>query len=59
MEQVGRLLFTDPNLLLPQHRYLLELDFEELGAGSTTDRQYWRANVESAVNAFQNLSRQS
>lgn len=57
MDQVGRLLFTDPTLLLPQHRHLLELDFEKLGAGSTTNRQYWLANLESAVKAFQQITR--
>jgi hypothetical protein len=40
MDQVGQLLFTDPALLLPQHRYLLDLDFTKLGFGSTTNRQY-------------------
>jgi hypothetical protein len=55
MENVGRLLFTNPNTLLPQHRHLLELDFEKLGASSTTDRQYWLAHVESAINAFWTL----
>ncbi len=59
MENVGRLLFTDPNTLLPQHRHLLDLDFKNLGASSSTDRQYWLANVESAINAFQSLGRQS
>jgi hypothetical protein len=53
MEQVSRLLLTDPNHLLPQHRHLLEFDFEKLGAGSSTARQYWLANLESAVQAFQ------
>jgi hypothetical protein len=32
MEQVSRLLLTYPNHLLPQHRHLLEFDFEKLGA---------------------------
>jgi hypothetical protein len=57
MDQVGRLLFTDPTLLLPQHIYLLELNFKKLGAGSTTNRQYWLANLESAVKAFQQTTR--
>jgi len=56
---VGQLLFTDPSLLLPQHRHLLELDFEKLGAGPTADHQYWLANLESAVNAFQSTVRLS
>jgi hypothetical protein len=51
MEQVGQLIFTDPALLLPEHRYLLDLDFSELGAGSTTNRQYWLATLTSALEA--------
>ncbi|KAL3780888.1 hypothetical protein HJC23_009934 [Cyclotella cryptica] len=51
MEQVGQLLFTDPRLLLPEHRYLLDLDFTELGSGSTTNRQYWIATLTSALEA--------
>jgi hypothetical protein len=54
MEQVGQLLFTDPALLLPEHRYLLDLDFNELGSGSTTNRQYWIATLTSALDARRN-----
>ena len=56
MEQVGRLLFTDPTLLPPQHRYLLEFDFKKLGAGLTPNHQYWLVNLESAVNAYQSIT---
>jgi hypothetical protein len=56
MEQVGQLIFTDPALLLPEHRYLLDLDFSELGAGSTTNRQYWLATLTSALEARRHLS---
>jgi hypothetical protein len=59
MQKVGDLLLVDTNLLLPQHRQLFEIDFEKLGAGSTSDRQYWLANVESALQAFQMTPRQS
>jgi hypothetical protein len=55
MEQVGQLLFTDPQNLLPQHRYLLDLDFSELGAGSTTNRQYWLASLTSALEARRHI----
>jgi hypothetical protein len=51
MEQVGQLIFTDPALVLPEHRYLLDLDFSELGAGSTTNRHYWLATIISALEA--------
>jgi hypothetical protein len=53
MERVSQLLFTDPSNLLPEHRYLLDLDFLELGTSSTTNRQYWIATLESAIKAFQ------
>ncbi|KAL3788945.1 hypothetical protein HJC23_000229 [Cyclotella cryptica] len=38
-----------------EHRYLLDLDFMELGMGSTTNRQYWIVTLESAIKAFQML----
>jgi hypothetical protein len=53
MEKVGQLLFTDRSHLLPEHSYLLDLDFTELGAGSTTNRQYWLATLDSALKAYQ------
>jgi hypothetical protein len=56
MEQVSQLLFTDPKHLLPQHRYLLDLDFSELGAGSSTNRQYWLATITSALEARRHLN---
>ena len=37
--------------LLPQHRQLLDIDFEQLGRGDTIDRQYWLANMSSATHA--------
>ena len=43
------LLDTDPNDLLPQHRYLLEEDFLQLGEGPSINRQYWIASMQSAL----------
>jgi hypothetical protein len=46
MEQVGMMICTDPALLSPQHRHLFETDFEQLGEGPSTARQYWLASLE-------------
>ena len=35
--------------LLPQHRALLQVDYEALAKGPTVDRQYWIAQLESAI----------
>jgi hypothetical protein len=51
MRQVQNMLHHDPDDLLPQHQHLLHLDFTNLGSGPTTDRQYWVANMTSALTA--------
>jgi hypothetical protein len=51
LQKVRSLIGTDPMDLLPQHRSLLNIDFEALGAGTSTDRQYWIAQIESAITA--------
>ena len=51
MEEVLRLLATHPKDICPQHKSLLEMDFEKLGSGSTADRQYWVANMSSSISA--------
>jgi len=56
IEQVGKLLLTDPETLLPQHRCLLDIDFEQLGSGTTANQQYWLAKLESAISAFQHIN---
>ena len=43
LQKVRSLIGTDPMDLLPQHRSLLQVDFEALGEGTSTDRQYWIA----------------
>jgi hypothetical protein len=48
MESVMERLTTSPEELLPQHRHLMEMDFTRLGEGTTADRQYWIAPVDSA-----------
>lgn len=51
MEETLERLSTTPDDLLPQHRHLLELDYSHLGEGTTLDRQYWMASLDSAVQA--------
>lgn len=51
MMQVSGLVGTDPMELLPKHRYLLDWDFADLGEGSTADRQYCLARMDSALHA--------
>jgi hypothetical protein len=51
MEAVLDRLATSPDNLLPQHRHLMELDFAQLGEGTTADRQYWIATIDSALKA--------
>ena len=51
MTEVLERLTTTTDDLLPEHQHLLEIDFKGLGEGSTLDRQYWLANMDSAVRA--------
>jgi hypothetical protein len=51
LQKVESLIGTDPMELLPQHHSLLQVNFESLGEGTSTDRQYWIAQMESAIKA--------
>ena len=51
LEKVYSMIDTDPMALLPEHRSLLQVDYEGLGKGSSMDRQYWIVNMESALKA--------
>jgi hypothetical protein len=51
MRQCEALLWTDPSILQPADRQLLDLDFEVLGDGLAVDRQLWISEMESAVAA--------
>jgi hypothetical protein len=42
------LLWTDPSTLLSEDRYLLDVNFEELGEGSASSRQMWLAEMDAA-----------
>jgi hypothetical protein len=45
------LLWTDPSSLLEEDRYLLEIDFDELGNGPSANRQVWISEMEAAAAA--------
>ena len=46
---------VDPEDLLPENRSLLEIDFDALGKGSSQDKQFWVAEMESAVSAAEHI----
>ena len=50
-QRVKDLMLIDPADLLDKHRYLLEVDFGELGEGPTVNRQHWISSMESAITA--------
>ena len=44
-------MLIDPADLLPCHRHLLQQDYLRLDEGPSVDRQYWLAQMNSAVSA--------
>ena len=56
IKHVKRSMTPDPEDLLPQHCSLLNVDYRELGSGSTIDRQIWLADIDSAISAATILS---
>ncbi len=40
---------ADPDILLPQHRFLYNTDFAALGSGPTSHCLSWLADMEAAV----------
>ena len=49
MRNCEALLWTDPSALLEEDQDLLEMDFEDLGAGPAIARQTWVAEMEAAL----------
>ena len=49
LSRLRELIWTDPADLLECHRYLLEVDFNDLGSGSSARRQVWIASLNSAL----------
>ena len=39
VDKIGDLMHADPDNILPQHRYMLILDLEELGEGPVANKQ--------------------
>ena len=56
MDQVEDYAEVDPEDLLPENRALLEIDFDALGKGSTQDKQFWVAEMESAISAAEHIN---
>ena len=48
------LLWTDPSTLFDEDKYLLELDFDDLGDGTAASRQMWISEMEAASAAARN-----
>lgn len=51
MNEVRQMMLVDPSELLPEHRALLQTDYERLGSGTTADRIQWVEMVEGAIKA--------
>jgi hypothetical protein len=51
MQHCEDLLWTDPSVLLPEDRGLLDVDFEALGDGPAIARQMWLEEMKSATSA--------
>jgi hypothetical protein len=53
IDLVKDMMLVDPADLLPCHRSLLRVDFEQLGQGSSIDRKLWLTKMHSAIAASQ------
>jgi hypothetical protein len=51
MRHCEDVLWTDPSVLLPEDRGLLEVDFEALGDGPAIARQIWLSEMKAATSA--------
>jgi len=56
MEEIENMITdVDPTDLLPEHRRLLNVDYEKLGEGRAEHRQSWLMEMESAVSAANHI----
>ena len=51
---MNQLEMTDPEYLLPEDQYLLEVDPEDLAKASSDGRKTWRSNLETALIVAEN-----
>jgi len=54
--KVEDIMHTTMEELLQKHQHLLETNFEALGSGSTSARQFWIVSIESAISAVKMAS---
>ena len=54
---MNQLEMTDPEDLLPEDQYLLEVDPEDLAKASSDGRKTWRSNLETALIVAENHKR--
>ena len=59
IDRVEELMHTDPHELLLKHKHLMSEDFRALGEGAARHRQYWIANMETAIPAAHHVQRWS
>ena len=52
------LLWTYPSSLLDEDKYLLDIDFEDLGDGAADSRQMWISEMEAALAAARDAGRE-
>jgi hypothetical protein len=51
MQHCEDVVWTDPSVLLPEDRGLLEVDFEALGDGPAIAQQIWLSEIKAATSA--------
>jgi len=56
-DKMEELMLTSKEELLPSHQHYLGEDFGKLSEGSAAGRQYWIANMESAISAFNRVQK--
>ena len=50
-EKIDKLIWTDPEDLLPGNKHLLSEDFDSLGRASAIDQILWVAKMEASITA--------
>jgi hypothetical protein len=50
-DQITEYSLINPEMLLPRHMHLLDINFEVLGSGPTSHQLVWLADMEPALSA--------